>query len=149
MAGRGPAPKPPSIRQRENRKTNAAILEPRADFVVPDLPADYGREWSKPTLRWWERLWRSPMAARFLEPDRDALERVAVLIDDWHTAESATVRAKLSVEIRLQEGRFGLSPTDRDRLQWEVRESETTEERRIPQRSGRPTDPRAMLKPVQ
>ncbi len=47
----------------------------------------------------------------------------ADLIDDYWGAEG-TKKTQLAAEIRLQCQRFGLSPIDRRRLQWEVARGE-------------------------
>jgi hypothetical protein len=82
------------------------------------------------------------MASQWLETDVDALGRLALLWDHFYQFPTAQ---NLS-EIRLQEQRFGLSPLDRSRLQWEVNRAEETEKRqqqRVARRTG--TDPKAYL----
>ena len=52
--------------------------------------------------------------------------------------------AGLLSEVRLQETRFGLSPLDRSRLQWEI-----VEEKKLapaPQKKRTTSDPRKILK---
>jgi hypothetical protein len=56
------------------------------------------------------------MSTQWLETDIDALGRLAVLWDEFYKEPES----KTMAEIRLQEQRFGLSPLDRSRLQWEV-----------------------------
>jgi hypothetical protein len=85
------------------------------------------------------------MATQWLETDVDALGRLALMWDEFYRAPDSKVLA----EIRLQEQRFGLSPLDRSRLQWEVSRADEAQEKQQkkkqsaqPRRSG---DPRAML----
>src|SRR5688500_756247 len=112
----GPAPKPANIRQRTNKKAGFALLTAPESAEVPAIPNPDGRTWHNLTLVGWKNAWSSPMAAQWLTTDVDALGRLAVLWDDFYKAPEAKVLA----EIRLQEQRFGLSPLDRSRLQWEV-----------------------------
>jgi len=91
------------------------------------------------------------MATQFLESDVDPLFRLALLVDDFWKADTPSLRKELSVEIRLQEGRFGLTPTDRARMHWEVKPLEDEEDkpgRPLPRRPDDGADPRAMLRRV-
>lgn len=56
------------------------------------------------------------MAGRFLEPDRHALGRLAILVNQYDREPTT----QLAAEIRQQEARFGLTPIDRQRLQWSI-----------------------------
>lgn len=117
MAGKGPPPKSPAIRQRQNKDLTAATLETAEPITkMPALPKGY--EWHPMTRRWWRAIWRSPMAPAFIETDVYALYRIAQLVNLAHWCPGDT---KLEAEIRQQEARFGLTPIDRRRLQWEVR----------------------------
>jgi hypothetical protein len=96
------------------------------------------------TVQAWEHAWSSPMATKWLETDVDALGRLALLWDALYLGNVAVM-----AEIRLQEQRFGLSPLDRSRLQWEIARTDEVErkrEQRAPRRTG--TDPRAILMAV-
>lgn len=87
------------------------------------------------------------MAGEYIETDTDGLGRVAILIDVYY----ATLRPELLGEIRLQEARFGLSPLDRSRLQWEISKAEDAERRRKPapaEPSRTVSDPRKTLRAV-
>jgi hypothetical protein len=151
MGGRGPTPKPANLRQRRNRRPGAAVLEGEPRFSssarVPPLPNPDGREFHPLTMMCWERAWKSEMSGRWLETDADGLGRLALLWDKFYTDQSAMLLA----EIRLQEQRFGLSPLDRSRLQWDVTRAGEGERRQS--RSARRTtitdaDPRAILMAV-
>ena len=145
----GPIPKPSLLRQRRNRVTSRATLDPEGSGRrAPTLPSH--REWHPMTRAWWRDTWHSPMAAEFLQADIHGLYILAELVDAfWETPEDL----RLAAEIRQHRMAFGLTPIDRRRLQWEV---ERVEERRrtrpaaeVPQRRGRkPADPRTMLRAV-
>jgi hypothetical protein len=143
----GPAPKPAHLRQRTNRKAGAGIvsLVPAGNAEIPPIPNPDGREWHNLTLTGWKNAWESPMAAQWLTTDVDALGRLAVLWDEFYNEPKPTLLA----EIRLQEQRFGLSPLDRSRLQWEVAkvtEVERKQQQRAVRKTG--TDPRSVLSMV-
>lgn len=90
--------------------------------------------WNRLVLAWWARLWGSPMAGEFIESDLDALFTLAALKDEFWTR--APGDSKLAAEIRQQEARFGLTPLDRRRLEWELERPEQPE-----QEAPTPTDP--------
>lgn len=139
----GPAPKPAHLRQRTNQKAGSATIQALASPKVPTLPNPDKRKWHKLTKGWWKRVWASAMASQYLPTDVDGLARLALLVDAYYQKPGTTLLA----EIRLQESRFGLSPLDRSRLQWEIRRAEDVEPTRP--RAKRPTtDPRALLMAV-
>jgi hypothetical protein len=113
---------------------------------VPAIPNPDGRTWHSLTLVAWEHAWSSPMASQWLETDVDALGRLALLWDEFYMAPDT----KTMAEIRLQEQRFGLSPLDRSRLQWEVSRAEEAEHKQARRQPVRHTgtDPRSILMAV-
>lgn len=134
---RGPAPKPAHMRQRRNKKAGAATLtEPVETVKPPTLPNPDKRKWHRLTRAWWRSVWQSPMASEYLETDMHGLARLAMIIDDFYQSGNP----KLLAEIRLQEARFGLSPIDRSRLQWEVQKGEEAERRRRPKTAAQSQD---------
>lgn len=150
----GPAPKDPSVRQRRNKSSTAAMLKADPEAELPDLPpADF---WHEQTQSWWLDVWASPMAPEFDESDRHGLNMLAVLVNDYWMAEAAKERIVLAAEIRQQSQRFGLSPIDRRRLQWEVERTEEAQDRGSRRRTQPPPeakpdggkDPRATLRAV-
>ena len=148
MAGRGPAPKNPKLRQRKNRSASAALISADgAPMDPPKLPnAMRGHAWHARTRAWWNRLWKSPMASQWLASDVDGLFRLAILVDDYWKVESGA-RTAISKEIRMIEQKYGLTPDDRRRLNWEVvppfgdsKKEQTNETRN--QQKAMPIDPR-------
>ena len=130
-------PKPAHLRQRRNKVAGAARLPSSEDASgnpVPDLPPRTDG-WHPMLREWWESVWRSPMASEYLDADmRGGLYHLAYLHQlYWEATElgfaGVNALAKLASEIRLQEVRFGLSPIDRRRLQWEVERGEQAEEK--------------------
>ena len=148
MGGRGPAPKSAALRQRTNRKPGAGIIqlvEGRADALQRPIPNPDGRSWHPETIAQWRRAWASPMAAKWLDTDADALGRLATLWDEWNQNPGDI---KVMAEIRQQEMRFGFSPLDRTRLQWEIARSDEAERKAAPAevRKTGTRDPRSMLR---
>jgi hypothetical protein len=136
----GPPPKDPKLRQRRNKTATRSTLRrtrpPRQR--APRLP---DRDWHELTRAWWTDVWHSPMVPEFLEVDRHALLRLAVLVDEFWKLPTK----ELAAEIRLEQQAFGLTPIDRRRLQWSI---EQEEERRRPRRVAQDPeadDPRKVL----
>src|SRR5688500_5281099 len=123
---KGRPPKPAHLRQNRTKKSGAATLEAPERPKIPRLPNLDGVDWHPLTRAWWRNVWRSPMAGEYLETDVDGLGRLALLIKAFYRYGDP----KLMAEIRLQEARFGLSPIDRSRLQWEVAKGEEASTRR-------------------
>lgn len=143
----GPAPKPSHLRRRTNKKSGSTVLTMPASSNVPAIPNPDGREWHPLTVDAWARAWASPMCGQWMPTDFDELGRLAVLWDDFNKAPDV----KILAEIRQQSARFGFSPLDRSRLQWEVERGDSAD-RKLKQRetpakraSG---DPRALLRAV-
>jgi len=149
----GPAPKPADLRQRRNKKTGASTLPPlnnkqEKSKKTPALQNPDKRKFHKLTRAWWKRVWESPMAGEYLPTDIDGLARLAILIDNYYQNPADKKAKELLGEIRLQEARFGLSPVDRSRLQWEVQRGEEAEQKRKPKQRSTPphkADPRGIL----
>lgn len=149
------AKKHPSVRARANRASTAATLPatvakrgPR-----PQLPAV--REWSDLTVQWWADLWLSPMSSEYHESDRHQIVVLAMLMDDFFTAGSRTMRTTISAEIRQHRTAFGMTPYDRRRLEWTIESAEEAKERGKSRRgrTAEPTvdsgfDPRQVLRAV-
>jgi len=156
MAGVGPAPSPSSGRSAyRKKKGEGAVLSRNVEVEKPPLPAV--RFWNDMTQAWWDDVWTSPMAQEYDESDKHGLMALAMVVDDFWTAETPRQRQEASQEIRLQGVRFGLSPIDRRRLQWEIEKAEDAQARTTKRRraageessSPPPTgakDPRAVLR---
>jgi len=145
----GPPPKDPKIRQRRNRISTSATLsrEARPRKYAPRLPnRGPGQKWHPLTRAWWQDVWHSPMAEQYLEADKHALYRLAVLVDGFWKEPSK----ELAGEIRLEQQAFGLTPIDRRRLQWSVAQEEVRQRNRqpAPQPEAQPDDPRKILQMV-
>lgn len=148
---RGRIPKPAHMRQNKTKKVGRTTLNvsETGEFVgdkrkTPPLQNPDKRKWHKFTKAWWRCLWASPMVEEYLPVDILGLARLAILIDDYYKYGG---KEKLS-EIRMQEARFGLSPADRSRLQWEVpKGDEAGKKKTTPQRTNfpSPVDPRGIL----
>lgn len=161
---KGRRPKPPALRQRRNKSVTAATLPVAAPAATPAgeeeiAAAESAKEkairapnlprrdtpWHPRVHEWWRDIWRSPMAAEWLQSDRYALELLAILRNDFLLKPSAS----LAAEIRLQESRFGLTPIDRHRLQWATpKPSEPARPPTAKELRDEGKDPREALKAV-
>lgn len=147
----GPAPKHSSTRARRNKTSTAATLRIDPTVKAPSLP---DRSWHPMTQAWWSDVWSSPMAPEFDDSDRHGLFALAMLVDDFWASDTARERRDLAAEIRQQGQRFGLSPIDRRRLQWEIERADDAQDRGERRRSARkseqaqkpPGDPRDVLR---
>jgi hypothetical protein len=138
---KGPVPKNPRTRRRQNKIAGASVLQllPPEKVKVPPLPrrSDRRPQWTERTREWWREIWASPMTSEWLESDRGGLLILADLLDLFWRADSTTAKVQLAGEIRLQGQRYGLSPLDRRRLQWEVARGEEAQ-RRTERRQSQP-----------
>lgn len=145
----GPAPKDPAIRQRQNVKSESAELHANPNAIVPDLPNPDGRTWHKLALSWWDALWKSPMAVRYLPTDEIALGMVAMLVDDFYKAEKPQHRLIIAAEIRQQAARFGLSNWDRNRMNWTIADKQDKQDKPEGRAATQQAqDPRKVLRAV-
>jgi hypothetical protein len=151
----GPQPKPSGLRQRRNRESTRSLLPTEAQAAgseVPKLPALGAKEkWHPMVTQWWDAVWTSPMASEYLAADKEALYMLARLHQDFWNADSQKDRQQCAAEIRMQGVRFGLSPIDRRRLQWEVEKGDQAVERTTTRRQRKEVsrkDPRDVLKVV-
>ena len=125
MAGMGPVPKPVSALRRPN-SVRALIQLPSEGYQgpVPEWPLD---DPTPSELRRWERVWTSPMAARWARMGGCELVvaryvRDCLLVEnDSHTT---VALAHLHAEVRQLEDRLGLSPLALLRLRWEIEPDE-------------------------
>lgn len=150
-----PTPKSAALRQRRNKTVTAATISADEGRDVPELPARTdGCDWHPMVMEWWESVWRSPMASEYLDADmRGGLYLLADLYQVRWNATSHTGLIEAAKEIRLQEVRFGLTPIDRRRLQWEVERGEQAAEKvsqrrqtKRAQKESKGGDPRNGLK---
>jgi hypothetical protein len=158
-----PPPKAPGTRARRNRSSTAAVIKADPDLEIPPLPphpeAEREVDWHPLAVAQWEAIWRSPMAPEFDDSDIHGMVVVTMLYHDFYTAKTARQRAELAAEIRLSGQRYGSSPLDRRRLQWEIERTEDAQQRgrrrrgadgstpeRRPDASG--GDPRGILRAI-
>ncbi|MBN1954281.1 MAG: hypothetical protein JW900_04435 [Anaerolineae bacterium] len=144
---KGPPPKDVKLRQRRNRAPTRRTFDRGkvARKYAPRLPGlGPGRTWHPLTVAWWRDVWHSPLAEAYLEVDRHALYRLAMLVDMfWQEPSKA-----LAAEIRLEQQAFGLTPVDRRRLEWsvEVEQEQRGRIMRAPADADAGEDPRNVLK---
>lgn len=113
MAGRGPAPKDPSQRRRQNKPEQFDVITPDGKVHGPDLPDTH--DWPEATLAWWKTWRTSAMAPKFTDTDWSFLLDTAVLHADFWLGNRA-----LAGELRLRVAKFGATVEDRARLKVEI-----------------------------
>lgn len=159
----GPMPKQPGSRARTNRSSTATTLTANPSARVPKLPPhpglEEGHDWHPQVTAMWKDVWKSPMAAEYDESDKHGMYVVALLYDDFYTATTPRLRAEIAAELRLSGQRFGFSPIDRRRLQWQIEQTEDAQDRgrrrrgataKATQEPAPPVskDPRAILRSI-
>lgn len=150
---KGPPPKPAHLRQRRNKTTTQATLPSEAASKrrkVPALPKrdNPAEKWHPRVLDWWKAVWTSPMAGEYLGPDmKGGLYLLAELHQRRWTEKDTRSLVSLASEIRQQEVRFGLSPIDRRRLQWQVEQAEQATEKTETRRKRKASDALAKKDP--
>ena len=108
-------------------------------------------EWHPKVLEWWGWTWRSQLAREYIRLDLSGLFVAAELYQDFWMAEEPRTRRELAAELAKQLARYGQSPSDRRRLQWEIKrvEAEKPAQRPSqPKNGAQPVDPRRLLSAV-
>lgn len=146
----GPAPKDPKLRARTNKKPSAATIEatPVLDGgLVPTLPVrPESKPWHPLTLAFWSDVWSSPMARRYLTSDLHGLYVLAETVDAFWWEPETMARLQLAKEIRVQRMPYGLTPLDRNRLDWKIEAPKPAETTAAPEVKARADfDPRKVL----
>jgi hypothetical protein len=148
----GPNPKDPSARARRNKVSTSSRIAIDPKLKVPALPD--GVDWHPMTDRWWADIWASPMAPEYVEADHHGMFRIAMLVNDFWTADNAKSRAEVQIRLEKADADFGTNPMARRRLQWEVERTEDaqaagkTRRARAATPSAPSADPRAILRAV-
>jgi hypothetical protein len=142
-----PPPKDPKIRQRTNKKPSASSIEAvpvLESGLAPELPAR-GLEatpWHPLTVAFWTDVWGSPMARKYLQADLHGLYVLAELVDQFWTKPTPY----MSAEIRAVRMPYGLTPLDRNRLDWKIEAPKPAETTAVPEVKARADfDPRKVL----
>ena len=154
---KGRTPKEPEVRQRRNKASTHDVLaaDDAKGIKTPPLTAkDIGLEKGAvhPLVqRWWRKLWKEPMAPRWLPTDVEGLYMIARLKHDFWSGGAGPT---LAGEIRQQERRFGLDVAARRSFDWRI-EGAPIEERASHSREEAPADipepaedPRKVLRAV-
>lgn len=112
-------PKPPDQRRNRNQKQAGDwVLLPKEGYQGK-IPSVQGLGFSKETKKWWNTIWRSPMATQWCEEDIPALTELAILRE-------RLLDGKISIagEIRLRSDQFGLTPEGRQKRRWMITEED-------------------------
>lgn len=138
MAGTGQGAKHPATRQRRNVKSSRAVLQRDPNAKSPRIPPHpSGKPFHPQALQYWHQLWHSPMAQEY-DPATDShgIWMLVVSYDDYLTAPTPIARQKAAVEVRLQGVRYGITPWDRRRLEWQIEKTEEEKDRGTKRRAA-------------
>lgn len=116
MAGKGPPPKDPTQRRRQN-----VDPVPRTQLAAPKgrPPALRIAKTARPETRAWWKTWStSPNASVFTPVMWERLQMVALIVDGYFASPTVPALA----EIRRAEAELGAMPADRARLRWDLPE---------------------------
>lgn len=113
----GPLPKDPAARRRRNLPAQTSRVLPAEGYQGPLPEWPLGR-CTKSVASVWERLWRKPQAAAWVDLGYEfTVARLALLM--VQAVKPGVLPAILS-EVRQIEDRLGLNPAAMQRLRWEV-----------------------------
>lgn len=133
--------KAPATRQRRNKVSTAAEIPLQPLDRCADLPT-HRKEWHPFVVKFWGRIWDSPMAAEFCQEDyfllAVAFEGLQAFLEKPSIGGARVVSQTFAP--------FGLTPLDRRRLNWTFRRPEEPKEAEQPKASSLETrDPRDVL----
>lgn len=131
MAGRGPAPKDPSVRQRRNRPTSGDFRvveirpgkQPELVDVLGETNPRTGEPWRKWTLDFWAQLADFPSTKNHLPAQWSSLARAVAF------EEASLLGVESPSEGRLRVAKHGVDPDDLMRLRILTVEAEVAEEK--------------------
>lgn len=133
MAGMGP---PPSENKRRRNKDEyaeyGADLDPDVKVEAPELPG--ASQFSQRTRDWYATWCGSLQAGAFTSTDWSRLHMLAYVVEEFFSAETASLRAKLMGEIRQNESLLGATHVDRmrGRMKTDKPAAPTTSEAPLP-----------------
>lgn len=153
MAGIGPPPKDPALRQRRNKAPSAGTLPPPSKRRRVRVPPPAAREggWHPRALAFWSALWRSSQAAELTQPiDHEVMLTLVDVVHDLQYAADFRERTAMLVQLRLLLVEYGFTKMALRRLQWTVEPEEPRRPRASASGQDREdvVDPRSVLRAV-
>ncbi|QGU02160.1 hypothetical protein CKALI_06455 [Corynebacterium kalinowskii] len=122
---------------RPDQRKPSKQLDPKKNEhnEIPELPpADQflgvGRTWPEPVKAWWRDIFRSPMSSEWVSSDVHGLYNAARFL-----AEAINPNNKISERLKCSQAwekslvSFGLTPTAREGLRWQISQGEMAERR--------------------
>lgn len=120
MAGRGPAPKPSGARRNKSapRRGDWEELRPPEGDPPKLPPRGKGRgSWSERTRRAWNAWWSDPVSTKWTPSDRELVEHLADVFEEWVRDPETAGRA---TEVRQLRDVLGLTPKGRQDRRWSI-----------------------------
>jgi hypothetical protein len=112
-------PSLPGVRlNRSQPRRGDWLMLPAAGGDVPALPerGDGRGDWSDRTRRAWASWWKDPASPQWSEADRDLVEHLADVYEEW----VRKPRAAMATEIRQLRDSLGLTPKGKQDRRWLV-----------------------------
>lgn len=154
MAGRGPARKAGGA---SGKKVSTTVLTVVDNPVIPPMPpaedwisfpggnpaqqggmdstwddeaGSLAPEWNPAVVKWWESIWSSPMSSEYVESDIHSLYAACMLLHEslnpFHKPAERNAFLK-QWESTLKN--FGLTPSSRETLRWQVAQGTSAQKR--------------------
>lgn len=123
-------PRPVTHRKKKDQKVMEREGFEGNGFVPPDLEELPDPEWSPAVVKWWNDIWSSPMASEFVKADFHGL-----YLGCYYLHESLNPFYKLSDRISSAKAfeatlkNFGLTPSARESLRWQVAQGTAAQNR--------------------
>lgn len=115
MAGRGSAPKDPTLRQRRNAPMRGDwLVLPEVVDPVPDMPARDGG-WLPQVEEAWRSWWSDPASTQWGPAQQNAVLELLVLTSAFWGGE-----IKVANEMRLRQDALGLTEKGKRDLRWRL-----------------------------
>lgn len=124
----GPSKKKIMVKHLEDR-SEAEVPEmpdpnhwiPRPQGPIEETDDDFEPEWSPAVVAWWEAIWTSPMSSEFVESDIYGLYMACVYLNEsLNPYYKVADRVKNSQAWEATIKNYGLTPTARESLRWQV-----------------------------
>lgn len=120
------------------KKVFQKVLEDQSEAEVPPMPKaedwipapqgaaeetepDFEPQWAKPVQDWWQSIWTSPMSSEFVDSDIHGLYMACVYMhESLNPYIRVADRIKNAQAWESTIAKYGLTPTARESLRWQV-----------------------------
>ena len=141
--------KPGKILENQDEAKVPPMPDPEDWIQVPQSPAEEGEvdfepQWAKPVVKWWNDIWTSPMSQEFVESDIHGLYMACVYFhESLNPYYKVAERLKNAQAWETTIAKYGLTPTARESLRWQVAQGTQAQNRTNQIRSQQKAETRA------